>query len=76
MPEYPQVYFELGQMEANRGRTGMSIFYLGKYYLYQGREDLAVQNLRRANRDTSVPEQVREQAKQILVELEHIKKET
>ncbi|NQS71501.1 MAG: M48 family metalloprotease [Desulfobulbaceae bacterium] len=76
MPEYPQVYFELGQMEANRGRTGMSIFYLGKYYLYQGREDLAVQNLRRASKDTSIPKQIREQAKQILAELEHIKKET
>ena len=76
MPEYPQVYFELGQIETNRGAVGIGIFYLGKYYLYQGREELAVQNLKRARRDTGVPEKMREEAKQILAELEHINKET
>ncbi|MDO5673647.1 MAG: M48 family metalloprotease [bacterium] len=76
MPEYPQVYFELGRIEANRGADGVGIFYLGKYYLYQGEEDLAVQNLKRARRDTGVPEKMREEAGQILAELEHINKET
>ena len=76
MPEYPQVYFELGQIETNRGAVGIGIFYLGKYYLYQGREELAVQNLKRARRDTGVPEKMREEAKHILAELEHINKET
>ena len=76
MPEFPQVYFELGQIEANRGAAGIGIFYLGKYYLYQGEEDLAVQNLKRARRDASVPEKMREEAKEILAELEHINKET
>lgn len=76
MPEYPQVFFELGQIEANRGAPGKGMFYLGKYYLYQGQEDLAVQNLRRAKRDPSVPEHMRDEAEQILAELEHIKKET
>ncbi|NLZ16128.1 MAG: M48 family metalloprotease [Desulfobulbaceae bacterium] len=76
MPEYPQVFFELGQIEANRGASGKGMFYLGKYYLYQGQEDLAVQNLRRARRDTSVPKHMQEEAEQILAELEHINKET
>ena len=76
MPEYPQVYFELGQIETNRGAPGIGVFYLGKYYLYQGREELAEQNLKRARRDTSVPDTMREEAKAILAELEHIKKET
>lgn len=76
MPEYPQVYFELGQIETNRGAPGIGIFYLGKYYLYQGRENLAEQNLKRARRDTGVPERMREEAKEILAELEHINKET
>ncbi len=76
MPEYPQVYFELGQIEANRGAAGKGIFYLAKYYLYQGREDLAEDNLRRASRDRSVPAAMRAEAKEILAELEHINKET
>lgn len=76
MPEYPQVYFELGQLEANRGAEGNSLFYLGKYYLYRGQEDLAVQNLKRAGRDAGLPESIREEARQILAELERIKKES
>ena len=76
MPEYPQVYFELGQLEANRGAEGNSTFYLGKYYLYQGEEELAEQNLKRASRDTGAAQALRDEAKDILAELEHIKKES
>ena len=74
MPEFPQVYFELARLEAGRGQEGRSIFYLGKHYLFLGREDLAMQNLGRASRDTSVPESMREEAKQIMARQAETKK--
>ena len=76
LPEYPQVYFELGQLETGRGAAGKGIFYLGKYYLFQGREELAVQNLKRASRDRSLPETMRKEAGQILAGIDKIKKGT
>lgn len=74
MPEYPQLYFDLGRIEANRGQEGASIFYLGKYNLYRGRDKLARQYLTRASKDTTVPEKLRNEAKVILARLTEIEK--
>ena len=74
MPEYPQLYFELGRVEANRGQQGASLFYLGKYNLYRGRDKIARQYLTRASKDTSVPEKLRNEAKVILARLEELDK--
>ena len=74
MPEYPKVYFDLGRIEADRKREGASIFYLGKYNLYQGKEKLAKQYLTRASRDKRVPDAMRTEAKAILDKLKDIEK--
>ena len=74
MPEYPKVYFDLGRIEADRKHEGASIFYLGKYNLYQGKEKLAKQYLTRASRDKSVPDAMRTEAKAILDKLKDIEK--
>ncbi len=74
MPEYPQLYFDLGKIEADRGREGASIFYLGKYNLYRGRDKMARQYLTRASRDKTVPEAMRAEAKAILDRLKDIEK--
>ena len=74
MPEYPQLYFDLGRVEANRGQQGASLFYLGKYNLYRGRDKIARQYLTRASKDTSVPEKLRNEAKVILARLEELDK--
>ena len=76
LPEYPQVWFELGQLEAARGEEGRGVFYLGKHYLYQGQEKLAEQNLKRASLDKSVPDSMRSEAREILANLEKIRKGT
>ena len=49
---------------------------MGKYYLFQGREELAVQNLKRASWDRSLPETMRKEAGQILAGIDKIKKGT
>jgi predicted Zn-dependent protease len=74
MPEYPQLYFELGRIEANRGNEGMAGFYLSKYNLYRGQEKLAKQYLLRAKKDTSIPEKYRNEAKMLLEKLKELEK--
>ncbi|MGE4560365.1 MAG: M48 family metalloprotease [Desulfobulbus sp.] len=74
MPEYPQLYFELGRIEANRGREGMAGFYLSKYNLYLGREKLAKQYLLRASKDTTLPEKYRNEARALLDKLKDLEK--
>jgi predicted Zn-dependent protease len=76
LPEYPQLYFDLGRVEANRGHEGASLFYLGKYNLYRGRDKIARQYLTRSSKDTSVPEKLRNEAKVILDRLEELDKGT
>jgi predicted Zn-dependent protease len=74
MPEYPQLYFDLGQIESSRGREGASIFYLGKYNLYQGKIKLAKQYLGRASKDTTVPEKMRAEARGLVDKLKDLEK--
>ena len=74
MPEYPQLYFDLGQIEADRKKEGSSIFYLGKYNLYRGRIKIAKQYLNRAAKDLSVPDKLRTEAKSIVTRLEELEK--
>ena len=76
LPEYPQVYFDMGQLEANRGRDGVSGMYLGKYNLFRGKIKIARQYLIRASKDKSVPEKMRAEAKAILEKLKALEKET
>jgi len=74
MPEFPQLYFDLGQIESNRKREGVSIFYLGKYNLYQGKVKIAKQYLNRAAKDASVPEKLRAEAKATVEKLKDLEK--
>ena len=74
MPEYPQLYFDLGRIEADRGKEGMSLFYLAKYNLYLGRMKIAKRYLNRSAKDTSVPEKFRAEAKGILEKLKELEK--
>lgn len=74
MPEYSQLYYELGQLEAKRDNPGMSHFYLGKYYLYEGKIKLAKQYLTRSGKDTSIAEKYRQEADGIIKRLEELEK--
>lgn len=74
MPEFPQLYFDLGQIESSRGKEGASVFYLGKYNLYRGKIKLAKQYLTRASKETNVPEQMRIEARALLDKLKDLEK--
>ena len=66
MPEYSKVYFELGQIAANQGKNGAAAGYLGKYYLYEGKIELAKENLKKAVADTSTADDTRKECKELL----------
>jgi len=72
MPEYSTLYYEVGRLEANQGKQGISNFYLAKYYLYEGKIQFARQYLRRAVTDPTVPPAMQEEAKAMLARLKQL----
>ena len=74
LPEYPKVYFEMGRIKANQGRPGLSNYYLAKYYLYEGRLELAREYLKKTRKDPTVATPVQEDADRILLRLEELEK--
>jgi len=72
LPEYSKGYYELGRIEVQQGRPGTSAFYLGKYYLYEGKMKLAKEDLTKVEHDRSVPDVLRKEAKALLKRIEEL----
>jgi predicted Zn-dependent protease len=73
LPEYSQIYFELGQIASDNKRVGNANFYLGKYYLYEGKIDLAEENLKNALRQESLPAAMQTESKELLAKIKRLK---
>ncbi len=71
-PEYPQVYFELGQIAANRGKNGIAAAYLGRHYLYSGKMELARKSFGDAIRDGSTPPELKQECKDLLATVKRV----
>ncbi|MBB5346598.1 M48 family metalloprotease [Desulfoprunum benzoelyticum] len=71
-PEYPQVYFELGQIAANQRKNGVAAAYLGKHYLYDGKLELARKSFGDALRDGATPPEVKKECKELLKTVKRI----
>lgn len=74
LPEYSQIYFELGQIASDNKLVGNANFYLGKYYLYEGKIDLAEGNLRNALRHGALPAAMQVESKELLAKIKMLKK--
>ncbi|MDW7772425.1 MAG: M48 family metalloprotease [Desulfobulbaceae bacterium] len=74
LPENSQVYFELGRIKAGSGRTGESNYYLGKYYLYEGKSELARDYFLQVKADSSVPHSLRQEAEELLSLIDELEK--
>ena len=70
MPEYAQVYFELGRIKTDQGHTGMGNFFLAKYYLYDGKLKFAREYFEKVRLDSTVTDHVREESVRILERLD------
>jgi beta-barrel assembly-enhancing protease len=66
IPEYSQVYFELGQIATQNKQSGLAALYLGKFDLYGGKMKLAEENLKNALRDKTLAENSKIEARTLL----------
>ncbi len=74
LPEYPQLFFEWGEMESSRGNVALALFYLGKFNLYQGKLSLAKEELEEVVREKVVSLQKQQEAKKLLTQIARVKK--
>ncbi len=72
LPEYAKVYFELGQIASDQQRSGDSSFYLGKYYLYEGKLKEAEYNIKNALRSKTMSEKRTAESKDLLKKIAKI----
>jgi len=72
MPEYPQVYFELGRIKSDQGIAWESNYYLAKYYLYEGKVDYAKEYLKKVKHNPASTEEIRNEADELLERLEKL----
>ncbi len=74
MPEYAKVYFELGQIAADNGQSGDASFYLGKYYLYEGKLKEAEQNIKNGLRSKTLSAKKTEESRDLLKKIAVLQK--
>lgn len=74
LPEYSQVYFELGQIESARGNSGLAQFYLGKFNLHEGKLDFAKESLRKASRNNALSREHIYEIEELLAQIERVTK--
>jgi predicted Zn-dependent protease len=72
IPEYAKVYYELGQLRSDQGKKGEASYYLGKYYLYEGRIELAKENFERVVKDRSLSAPILEDSRAMLETIERL----
>lgn len=73
LPEYSKVYFELGQISSDRKQGGSSSFYLGKYYLNEGKLKQAEHNFKSALRSETSSKKMKEESKVLLKQIKRLK---
>ncbi len=74
IPDYSKVYYELGRMSATKGRAGETSYYLGKYYLFEGKLDTSREHLKVATQEIDIAEELKLDAERSLELIERIKK--
>lgn len=74
IPDLAKVYFELGKVSSVKGNSPETSYYLGKYYLYQGKLQQAKKNLKSAVENDAISEELLKDAKQELEIIERLEK--
>ena len=74
MPEYSKAYFELGKVSSKKNQKGYSSYYLGKYYLYEGRIKLAEGSFKKALRQSDTPESIKAESNEFLKKIKILQK--
>ena len=74
LPEYSKVYFDLGKIYSDQDEQGIAAYYLGKFYLYEGKLILARQNFKAAKRDKTLTEKRKQEVERLLKKIEQLEK--
>jgi len=73
LPEYSKVYFELGQIASDQKKGGSSSFYLGQYYLHEGKLKQAEHNFKNALRSETSSEKMKKESKELLKQIKRLR---
>ena len=74
LPDYSKTYFDLGKISADKKQFAESSLYLAKYYLYEGKLELAEHNLRSVLHYKNLPPKLKEDAEELKQKIEKLKK--
>lgn len=74
MPEYSDAYFQLGKIAADENHDGLSSYYLGKFYLYEGKLKFAKMSFRSALNSKNLSPQIHEKCKELLKKIKQLRK--
>ena len=74
IPEFSDVYFEMGRILAQQGKSNESRYYLGKFNLYEGKLKLAEANFRQASTAADVDNQIKQDSQEMLALIKRLKK--
>ena len=74
IPEFAKVYYELGRLSAAKGLPAETNFYLGKFYLYEGKLKLSRNKLDTALKSKSLPSEIELDAKRSLELIDRLEK--
>ncbi|PID71391.1 MAG: hypothetical protein CSB34_07595, partial [Desulfobulbus propionicus] len=76
LPEYPQLFFEWGQLENAQGNNALAIFYLGKFNLYEGKLTLAAEQLQQAVQEKELSPEKKREAEELLAQMKRVEKKS
>ena len=74
MPEFSEVYFEIGKLSAEQGHNIESRFYLGKFNIYEGKLKLAEANFKQVAESKDTDTKMKEESEAMLELIERLKK--
>jgi predicted Zn-dependent protease len=74
-PAYSKIYYELGKLKAEQGRSNESSYFLGKFYLYEGKLRLARESLKKAQRKKVLSKKYQDDIDRMLGLMDRLEKE-
>ncbi len=73
-PDFSEVYFDIGQILSAQGKPVEARYYLGRYYLFEGKLDLAESNFKEVQKKAPQGGEFEEKSGEMLALIERIKK--
>ncbi|MEJ2056674.1 MAG: tetratricopeptide repeat protein, partial [Desulfofustis sp.] len=72
-PEFSKVYFDIGKILSAQGKSVESRYYLGRYYLFEGKIKLAESNFKEVEKKAGKGSELEDKSGEMLALIERIK---